>query len=134
MNTTLISNKKNLRQFGLVFSSGLALIFGLFFPWLNESLWPIWPWVVSCFFITVALTSANLLKPFYYSWMKVGDILGWLNTRIILGIIFFLIFTPISLIFSLVGRDAMTRKPDASLKSYKTKSVKLDRNRMRDLF
>ena len=127
-------NKKLLRQFGLLLSSGLALIFGLLLPWLTGSYWPTWPWVVSFFFAAVSLIFPASLKPLYCVWMRVGDILSWFNTRLILGFIYFLVFTPISLFFRLSGRDAMQRRPDSSLKSYRVKSRKLDIHRMRDPF
>ena len=37
------ADKKELRQFGLVFATGITLIFGLFLPWLFEHPWPLWP-------------------------------------------------------------------------------------------
>jgi len=129
-----VLNRKELRQFGLVFSSGLILVFGLFIPWLTENLWPIWPWAVSFCFIVISLMFPEILKPLYYAWIKIGDVLGWFNTRIILGLMFFIIFTPISLLFSLSGRDAMTRRADKSLKSYRVKSKKLESHRMQDPF
>lgn len=129
-----ILNKKELRQFGLVFSSGMILIFGLLMPWLSTNPWPTWPWAVSFCLVIISLMLPKTLKPLYSIWMKIGNILGWFNTRLILGLIYFIIFTPISLFFSLSGRDVLTRRPDASLNSYRIKSKKLDTHRMQDPF
>lgn len=52
----------------------------------------------------------KLLKAFYKSWMKFAHALGWVNTRIILTVVYLLIFTPVVLIFRLIGKDPMERK------------------------
>ena len=85
-------DKKELRQFGLVFASGIALIFGLFLPWLFEHPWPLWPWIVAGVFTVTALLLPQALRPVFWLWMKFGHVLGWINTRIILGITFLLLF------------------------------------------
>ncbi|MEK7851087.1 MAG: SxtJ family membrane protein [Deltaproteobacteria bacterium] len=50
------------------------------------------------------------LKTLYKSWMKFAHALGWVNTRIILTVIYLLIFTPVALIFKVIGKDPMERK------------------------
>lgn len=52
----------------------------------------------------------KLLKAFYNVWMKFAHALGWVNTKIILSIVYFLIFTPIALFFRLIGKDPMDRR------------------------
>lgn len=42
--------------------------------------------------------------------MKFAHILGWVNTRIILTLVYFLVFTPVALIFKLIGKDPMNRR------------------------
>lgn len=62
----------------------------------------------------------NFLKTLYSYWMKFAHALGWVNTRIILSIVYFLIFTPLSIIFRLIGKDPMERRFKAA-GSYWTK-------------
>jgi hypothetical protein len=50
--------------------------------------------------------------------MFAGHILGWINSRIILTVLFFAIFTPISLLMRLIGRDTMTRGYDSQADTY----------------
>lgn len=69
------------------------------------------------FFISAELTP-NLLKPIYIFWMKLAFILGWVNTRVILCVIFFLLFTPMGLIIKLFGIDLLERKFDKTKQSY----------------
>ena len=75
METTVNTNpdKQELRKFGLVFATGMVLIFGLFFPWLLERPWPVWPWIVAAVFTVPALLLPQILKPVFLVWMKIGD-------------------------------------------------------------
>ncbi len=52
----------------------------------------------------------QLLRPIYVVWMMFAAVLGWINTRLILGIIFFGMFTPIALFFKMIGKDPLARK------------------------
>lgn len=51
-----------------------------------------------------------LLAPVYVVWMKLAFLLGWVNSRILLCVIFFLIITPIALIARIFNRDALDRR------------------------
>lgn len=52
----------------------------------------------------------QFLKAIYKGWMKFAHVLGWVNTRIILTLVYFLIFTPLATIFRLIGKDPMERQ------------------------
>lgn len=52
----------------------------------------------------------KFLKLLYKGWMKFAHALGWVNTRIILTIVYLLVFTPMALIFKVIGKDPMERK------------------------
>ncbi|MDO8446171.1 MAG: SxtJ family membrane protein [Deltaproteobacteria bacterium] len=52
----------------------------------------------------------RFLKVIYAGWMKFAHILGWVNTRIILTLVYLIIFTPLALIFRLIGKDPMDRR------------------------
>lgn len=77
----------------------------------------------------------RIYKSLYHTWMKFAHILGWVNTRIILTIIYFVIITPLSLIFKLVGKDPMNRYFD-NVGSYwiKRESREFRQDRYRRLF
>jgi len=59
------------------------------------------------------------LKPIYRAWMALGVILGWINTRIILGVMYYLVFLPAGMIMKLMGKDPLNRKFDAKANSYR---------------
>ncbi len=61
-------------------------------------------------FLLPAITFPALLGPVYRGWMKFALVLGRFNSRIILSIVFYLMFTPISLFFKIVRRDSLNRK------------------------
>lgn len=128
--TTAIPDKQELRKFGFIFATGLVLIFGLFFPWLLEKASPSWPWIVAAVFAGSALILPQILKPVFIAWMKIGHVLGWINTRIILGVVFFLLFAPVALLMRLFGNDPMHRRLDEAAKTYRINSEKLPRERM----
>jgi len=129
-------DKKTLREFGLVFAGGLIVFFGLLIPWIFDKPWvwqdggARWPWIAAAAFAATGLLLPVALKPIYIIWMKLGHVLGWINTRIILGVVFFLIFMPVALIFRLTGRDPMERKLDAGVASYRHPSEHLPPERM----
>ena len=77
----------------------------------------------------------NFLKLLYRGWMKLAHVLGWVNTRIILSLVYFLIVTPLALIFKVIGKDPMCRKFDEQ-DSYwiKRKSQVFDRDSYRRQF
>jgi hypothetical protein len=52
-------------------------------------------------------------------WMAVGHIMGWINTRIILGVVFYFVVTPIGIIRRMLGKDPMGKKIESDLKTYR---------------
>lgn len=116
------TGRKQLREFGLVFAAGLVVMFGLLLPWLAGRPWPLWPWIVAAVFITLALVFPPALGPLNALWLKIGHVLGWINTRIILGIVFFVVFLPAGILMRVLHKDPMHRKFDASAASYRVPS------------
>ena len=120
-------NKTELRNFGITTGTIFVLLFGLFFPWLLESNTPYWPFVVAGIFFLWAFIHAQSLGPVYSIWMKIGHVLGWINTRIILGILFYGVFMPIGALIRVFGIDLLKRKTDSS-KSYRVESATPDKD------
>lgn len=127
-------DRKELRTFGLIFAGMFIVFFALLLPWIWDVPSPLWAWLVAAAFASVALVYPPLLSPAYKLWMKIGVVLGWINTRIILGIVFFVLFAPVSLIFRIFSHDPMQRKLDNSAKTYRKPSTHLPRERMEKPF
>ncbi len=107
-----------LRKFGLVTAAMVLVFFELLIPWIWDLDWPIWPLIVAGILVLFALIAPAALGPFYKVWMKFAEILGWINTRIILGFIFYVFFLPFGLVMRLFN-DPMRRKLDDTQNTYR---------------
>lgn len=125
---------KELRKFGLVMAAALTLIFGLFLPWLFSFDFPRWPWVAAGVFAGLGLLLPIALKPVYWLWMKFAMALGWFNTRLILGIVFYLVILPAGLLMRMLGKDPMARKLDQSMDTYRVASTPTPSSRLEKPF
>jgi len=116
-----------LKKFGIITGIILTVLFGLLLPWLFSYQWPIWPWVIAGALWLCALVAPASLFSVYRIWMKFGHVAGWINTRIILGILFFLVFLPAGLLMRIFAKDPMSRKLDNAAKSYRIISAPLEK-------
>lgn len=109
---------KILREFGLLVGG----IFGIigFWPWIfhQENL-RVWAVVVAGVLILPALFFPRLLVYPYHLWMRIGHWLGWVNSRIILGLLFYVVFTPVGFLIRLVKEDPLHRSFEKNKESYR---------------
>jgi hypothetical protein len=99
------SSKKDLRSFGLTLGIAFGLIGG-FLAWRGNGAWPYFLGI-SGFFFGFGLVLPAALKPFQKLWMTLALLMGWVMSRVILIVTFFLIVTPIGLILRLFGKDLL---------------------------
>lgn len=123
MNTPKIPepNATDLRKFGLIFGSLLIIFFGLLIPWIwgLEISLSKWPWPVGGIFVIWALIAPKTLKPVYKFWMRFGAVIGWINTRLILSLMFYLVMFPVGLVMRIFAEDPMERKHLPKANSYR---------------
>ena len=100
--------KSSERNFGLFFSAIFFLI-GLW-PLLSASPLRLWSISLAVVLLALALVRPRLLKPLNYSWLKLGEILGKIIVPIIMGLLFFIILTPISFFVRVLGKDLLRLK------------------------
>lgn len=105
------TNKKNLqlpsnRNFGLFFSLIFSIISFYFYLKDNFPIAFLFIFIALIFFIVV-FTRPKLLRPLNRMWMKLGTFLGRIVSPLILGLIFFSIFTPVGIIMRLLSRDEL---------------------------
>ena len=105
----------------------VALLFGLLLPWLFSHALPVWPWAIAAILAAQALLFPSSLAPLYRGWMRAGMVMGYINTRIILFLLYYLVFFPVGLVIRLIGRDTMSRTlSPGSGDSYRVASTKRD--------
>ena len=111
-------SNRQLRSFGLIVG-GVFLVIGAW-PYLWRGQPPrSLALVLSGLLILPGLVwPAALPKP-YDLWMAIGHMLGWINTKIILTVMFYTVFTPAAFIMRLIGRDPMNRDSDAGTSTYR---------------
>ena len=108
------------KNFGIVFFI-VFLIVGLY-PLINSDNIRIWSLIVSLIFLVFGLLNLKILTPLNKLWFKFGILLGKLISPFVMGIIFFLVVTPIGLIMRLLGKDVL------NLKYSKNKSYWIEKN------
>jgi hypothetical protein len=96
------------RSFGIVFSIVFLLI--SIYPLINDESIRIWSLIISLIFLVLGIINSNILSPLNKLWFKFGIFLGKIISPIIMGIIFFLVVTPIGLIMRLIGKDVLNLK------------------------
>ncbi len=102
-------DKVTLKSFGLTIGA-VFLALGSLFLFRQKHNIAINNFVASGMFFTAGLVFPILLKPIFIIWMRFAFILGWINTRVILIILFYLVFTPLGLLIRLFRIDLLERK------------------------
>ena len=96
------------RGFGIVFFVVFLLI--SFWPSIEGQSIRIWALTVSLIFLVLGLLNSKLLSPFNLIWVKFGEVLGRIIAPIAMGIVYFIIITPIGFFMRLIGKDLLRTK------------------------
>lgn len=110
------STKKELRQFGIVMGVAFGLL-GVLLLWRQKDYYSYLFFISTAFFILGIILPA-ILKPIQKAWMSVAILMGFVMTRVILSILFFLVTTPMAFAARLFGKQFLNLKIDKSQKSY----------------
>ena len=96
------------RSFGIVFFIVFLLI--ALYPLLKGNDLRIWSLIISFIFLALGLINSKILSPLNRLWFKFGLVLGKFISPLIMGIIFFLVVTPIGIIMRLLKKDLLNLK------------------------
>jgi hypothetical protein len=99
-------NSKELRNFGLLVGGIFCLIGSWPLIYRGEPI-RLWAIVLGGMLVLLGGLVPTVLSPVFKVWMKIGHVLGWINTRILLGIVFYGLVTPLGLLFRMMGKDKM---------------------------
>ena len=126
------NTKKKLREFGYLIGFGLPIIFGFLIPFLSGHPFRVWSLFISFPILFLGLFSPYKLNLLYNSWMRLGHMLGWINSRLILGIVFLLVLQPLAILMRFFSYDPLRKKKDQNALSYREikDEIETDLNRI----
>ena len=108
------------RSFGIVFFIVFFLL--ALYPLTYNGETRLWSLIISLIFLVLGLLNSKILTPLNKLWFRFGIFLGKIISPLIMGIIFFLVVTPIGLIMRILGKDVL------NLKYNKNKSYWIEKN------
>ena len=111
-----IQTRRHLRRFGLTVGIAFWVLTALLL-WKNRPLWPLFGGLGTAFLLLAALYPLAL-RPIEKVWMTAARAMGWVMTRVILGLVFILLFTPAGLIIRLLRKDPLNLRFDRAASTY----------------
>ena len=121
------SGKSDLRKFGITMAIILVLLGGLLL-WREKGYY-LYFFILAAAFIIPSLAVPIALKPVHKVWMTISIILGWIMTRVILSVLFYLVLTPTGWLAKLFGEHFLDLKIDNDAGSYWIRRKELPLNK-----
>jgi len=115
MNNDKLQMSSN-KSFGIVFFVFFLII--SLFPLFKDGNIRIWAMVLAIIFLILGLLNSTILNPLNKIWIKFGILLGTIISPIVMGIVFFVVVTPTSLIMRILGKNLLGLKKDNTKRSY----------------
>jgi Saxitoxin biosynthesis operon protein SxtJ len=128
-------DKIALRQFCFSMALGFGLFFYLLLPWIFNYHHPVWAIIVAAIFFALALINPIWSYPIYYLWRPVAHVMGWVNSHLLLGLVFYGLFFPIGGFMRWRNKLGYQARWNSLQKSYfMTNNKKFNRNDMENPF
>ena len=118
-------DKKTLRKFGITI--GLVLLVIAIILFITDKSSYVYFCTVGILLILSGLVYPVILKPLNKIWMALAVILGWLSSRVILTLLFYLVFMPLGFFLRVTGKDFLKLRYDKNSKSYWEKREKKEK-------
>lgn len=134
MTDRINASRIQVRKFGITFAVLFGVVSG-YLAYKQNNLW-IWTAGAGVLLLVGGLFAYPVLRPVYIGWMKFAFALAWVNTRILLGLFFSVVITPVGLVLRLIGKDLLDEKIDRTTGSYwiKREELPFDPKRYERLF
>ena len=104
------------RNFGLLFFTVFLIV--ALWPLKYEADIRLWSLTLSIIFFILGIFNSKLLTPLNKLWFKFGIFLGAIISPIIMGIVYFLVVTPIGIFMRLLGKDFLKMKKVQNTSTY----------------
>ena len=121
MKKILRPSSKELREFGLLISLAFPIIVGFILPLSANEGFRVWTLYISIPTLFISFVLPRKLAIVYSAWMKIGNLLGWLNSKIILGLVFVIMLQPIAFIMRLFRYNPLRKEWSQKQISYREK-------------
>ena len=112
---------KTIRNFGLILS-GILFVLGVLAFWRKHNQYQ-FEWPLSGIVLVITLAAPRVLSYIYRAWMLIAEGISWVLLRVILGMFFYLILSPVGFLMRLSGRDMLDEKIDHQALSYWKKKI-----------
>jgi Saxitoxin biosynthesis operon protein SxtJ len=122
-----------LRSFGLLVG-GIFSVIGLWPMLLHGEPFRLWAVIIGGLLMVFGGLFPRVLVPVHQGWMWIGHVLGWINTRILLGVVFYGLITPIGIVFRLMGKDTMRQAFSNTSPTYRVNRQPRPRSHMKYQF
>ena len=124
---------KKIRSFGFILSA-LLFIFGTL-AFLRGHFHYRFEWPLGAIVLWMTLFAPRLLSYVYRSWMIVAERISWVVLRVLLAFLFYVVFSPVSILLRLTGKDLLDERINSSATSYwKKRNKKTGREHYEKLF
>lgn len=127
------TSPKELRTFGLLVG-GIFLVIAVWPMMLRSESPRLWALGLGASLVGLGAVIPRSLTHVHFAWMKVGELLGWINSRIILGVIFYGLITPMGLLMRFAGKDPLRLVPTDGLDTYRVIRKPRPRDHMKNQF
>ncbi|MEB3244202.1 MAG: SxtJ family membrane protein [Cyanobacteriota bacterium] len=107
-------SRRQLREFGLLIGIVFPLLLGWLLPALHGHAFRAWTLWIGLPALALGLMWPRALAWPYRGWMALGHGLGWINSHLILGLVFLLVLQPIAALMRLLGHDPLRRRRNAA--------------------
>lgn len=96
---------KDIRTWALVMTAALTFVGAIqFLIWHHVRTATIF-WIIAVIFLVPGLLFPTVLRPIFKLWLKFAAALAWVNTRLVLSLVYYLVFTPVGLLLRLLHKD-----------------------------